>query len=111
MYRIDTGSKTINGERVNTFIRAVSAGDQLYEAEAGTTGFRGGGRQSGSRCYLRLSALTKADFFARVRESESGKPVGVELCFSGDQAGHLQVSNVAYVLGVFKKGGNVGSQI
>ncbi len=84
MYRIDTGAKQINGARVNTFIRAITAGDQLYEAEAGTTGYQGGGRQSGSRCYLRLSALTKADFFARVRESESGQPIGVEICFSGD---------------------------
>ena len=84
MYRIDTGSKTINGARVNTFIRAISSGDQLYEVEAGTTGFCGGGRQSGSRCYLRLSVLTKADFYARVRESETGQPIGVELCFSGD---------------------------
>ena len=84
MYRIDTGAKNINNARVNTFIRAISAGDQLYEVEAGATGFQGGGRQSGSRCYLRISALTRADFFARIRESESGQPIGVEICFSGD---------------------------
>ena len=79
MYRIDTGCKTINGERVDTFIRGIVGKNSLMEAEAGTNGYCG----DDSRVYLRLAVLNTADFFARVKTNEAGQPVAVELCFGG----------------------------
>ena len=84
MFAISRGCKTINHERVDTFIRAIAGEDTLLEVEAGTNGFHGGGRQSGSRAYLRLTALNKADLFVRVRSNDAGQPVSVEICFCGD---------------------------
>ena len=77
MYRIDTGCKTINGERVDTFIRGIVGRDSLLEAEAGTNGYH----SENSRAYLRVTTLSKADFYARVKTNEAGQPVSVELCF------------------------------
>ena len=84
MIRIDSGVKFINGVRVDTFIRGITGDSAIMEVEAGTNGYRGGDRECGGRTYLRLSALNKADFFARVKNNENGQPVGVELCFCGD---------------------------
>ena len=84
MYAIQSAAKNINGERIDTFVRGISERDTLIEVEAGTNGYRGGDRQSGSRCYLRIEALTRADFFARVRSDDTGKPLAVEVCFCGD---------------------------
>lgn len=81
MYRIDTGCKTINGERVDTFIRGIAEKNSLMEAEAGTNGYQG----SDSRAYLRITALSKADFYARVKCNEAGQPITVELCFGGHE--------------------------
>ena len=80
MYRIDTGCKTINGERVDTFIRGIVGRDSLLEAEAGTNGYL----SANSRAYLRVTTLSKADFYARVKTNEAGQPVSVELCFGGN---------------------------
>ena len=85
MFAISRGSKTINDERVDTFIRSIAGEDTLLEVEAGTNGFHGGGRKSGSRAYFRLTALNKADFFARVRYNDAGQPVSLEICFCGDE--------------------------
>ncbi len=80
MYRIDTGCKTINGERVDTFIRGIVGKNSLMEAETGTNGYHG----ENSRAYLRVTTLSKADFYARVKTNEAGQPVSVELCFGGN---------------------------
>ena len=80
MYRIDTGCKTINGERVDTFIRGIVGKNSLLEVEAGTNGYHG----ENSRAYLRVTTLSKADFYARVKTNEAGQPVSVELCFGGN---------------------------
>ena len=79
MYRIDTGCKVINGERVDTFIRGIVGKNSLMEAEAGTNGYQG----DDSRVYLRISVLNKADFYARVKTNEASQPVAVELCLGG----------------------------
>ena len=81
MYRIDTGCKIINGERVDTFIRGIAGKDNLMEVEAGTNGYQG----CDSRVYFRVSALTKMDFFARVKTNDAGQPVAVELCLGGSE--------------------------
>ena len=84
MYEITKGEKRINGELVETYFRSVVLPSCLIEVEAGTTGFRGGGRHAGGRCYLRFSNLNNADFYAQIHENAAGQPVSVELCFSGD---------------------------
>ena len=81
MYRIDTGCKIINGERVDTFIRGIAGKESLMEVEAGTNGYLG----DNSRVYFRVSAMTKADFWSRVKTNEAGQPIAVELCFGGSE--------------------------
>ena len=50
------------------------------KAEAGTNGYH----SENSRAYLRVTTLSKADFYARVKTNEAGQPVSVELCFGGN---------------------------
>ena len=69
---------------MDTFIRGIIGENTVMEVEAGTNGYRGGDRKNGSRTYLRLTALNKVDFFARLKNNDAGQPVGVELCFCGD---------------------------
>ena len=99
MYRIDSGIKFINGERVDTFIRGIIGESTVMEVEAGTNGYHGGDRENGSRTYLRLTALNKVDFFARLKNNDAGQPVGVELCFCGDDG----LSNVLKALDFAKQ--------
>ena len=81
MYRIDTGCKIINGERVDTFIRGIAGNESLMEVEAGTNGYLG----DDSRVYFRVSALTKTDFYSRVKTNEAGQPIAVEICLGGSE--------------------------
>ena len=81
MYRIDTGCKIINVERVDTFIRGIAGKDSLMEVEVGTNGYQG----NDSRVYFRLAALTATDFYARVKTNEAGQPLDVETCLGGSE--------------------------
>lgn len=81
MYRIDTGCKSINGQRVDTFIRGIAGRKTLLEVEAGTNGYHG----DDSRVYFRLTDLNKADFYSRVKINEAGRPVAVEICLDGSE--------------------------
>ena len=83
MYRIDTGCKTINGERVDTFIRGIVGRDSLLEAEAGTNGYQGGDTGHGSRTYLRLKDLGGTDIECHVAEDKYGS-TSVEIVLGGD---------------------------
>lgn len=84
MYEIRSGSKQINGKRIDTFERNIAGDNSCMEIEAGTNGICGGNRSAGGRTYFRLSALTKSDFFARVKEDEEGRTSSVEIVFCGD---------------------------
>ena len=79
MYRIDTGCKTINGERVDTFIRGIAGRNSLLEVEAGTNGYLG----DDSRVYFRMSVLNQGNFYSRVKTNEAGQPIAVEICLGG----------------------------
>ena len=81
MYRIDTGCKTINGERVDTFIRGIVGKNSLMEAEAGTNGNCG----DDSRVYLRLTVLNKANFYARVKTKGKKEKADIQDTFGGTE--------------------------
>lgn len=83
MYEIREGLKKINDVMVETFERDASCGDAVLEAEAGTTGFCGGGREEGGRGYVRISA-ENADFYANVTKNGAGKVNGIEIAVCGD---------------------------
>lgn len=53
MYAISEEIKKINGEVVETFEREVTDGNTALRVEAGTTGYKGGGRNSGSRASMK----------------------------------------------------------
>lgn len=107
MYPIDTGCKTINGERVDTFIRGIVGKNSLLEVEAGTNGRCSHGRnvappEKEGRAYIRIAVLNKADFYARVKCNEAGQPVAVELCFGGDDGIDAARKAVGFVHDVFR---------
>lgn len=82
MYEIKEDYKCINGSMAETFTRDVSVEDAELQAEAGTTGFRGGERAAGGRTYLRIENIGGADFFAKALKDNSG----VEIALSGDSS-------------------------
>lgn len=84
MYEIRESRKIINGVTVRTFERSAGSGSTVLEVEAGTNGYCGGGRENGSRTYLRITNVSGGDFFARLSAGADGKADGVEICFSGD---------------------------
>ena len=116
MYPIDTGCKTINGERVDTFIRSIIGKESLMEVEAGTNARSNTYRFSSKsrislenddqgdrkRVYIRLTVLNKADFFARVKTNEAGQPVAVELCFGGKDGVEAAQKALDFVLEVLR---------
>jgi len=83
MFEIREGIKCINGMEVDTFERDVTEGNSLLNVEVGTTGYCGGGRESGGRTFLRLTNIC-GDFYARVYKNEDRKPCAVDIIFCGD---------------------------
>lgn len=81
MYAIEEGMKLINGEVVDTFEREITEGKTTIQVEAGTTGYRGGGRQSGSRCFFRVKCLGGDFHFSTLSEGE-----GIEIACCGDDS-------------------------
>ena len=77
MFEVREGVGCVNGEVFQTFERDARDGHAHLEVEAGTTGFRGGGRQEGGRAYVRISA-ENADFFARIIEDDNKRPRGAD---------------------------------
>ncbi len=83
MYAISEEIKKINGEVVETFEREVTDGNTALRVEAGTTGYKGGGRNSGSRAYLCIDCLCGDFHFSQVTD-EDGTAVGVQIACCGD---------------------------
>lgn len=83
MYAISEEIKKINGEMVETFEREAAAGNTALRVEAGTTGYKGGSRNSGSRSYLCIEALCGDFHFSEVTDEE-GNAVGMEIACCGD---------------------------
>ena len=76
MYEIREGLKRINGKFVDTFERDVKEDGCHLEVEAGTSGFKGGGRESGSRAYVRIEGIL-ADMFAGTTPVKEGAEIAV----------------------------------
>ena len=74
MYRIDSGIKFINGERVDTFIRGIIGENTVMEVEAGTNGYHGGDRENGSRM-SNLYTLVRAQKHAFPPGEQSAYPL------------------------------------
>lgn len=83
MYAINEEVKKINGELVETFEREVADGSTVLRVEAGTTGYKGGGRNTGSRSYLCIDCLCGDFHFSEVTD-EDGAAVGVQIACCGD---------------------------
>lgn len=76
MFEIREGLKKINGIFVDTFERDVMEDSCFLEVEAGTTGLCGGGRESGSRAYIRIEGML-ADMFAGTTPVKDGAEIAV----------------------------------
>lgn len=83
MYAIEEGLQKINGEYVETFQRGVICGETELEVEAGTTGYKGGCRNAGSRTYLKLLCMS-GDFYFRPIVDEEGNVTGITIACCGD---------------------------
>ena len=86
MYAIDERVKKVNGVEVETFRRFVEEGNAVLEAEAGTTGFKGGGcRAAGGRFFLCIGGVNGDFLFKPILDKEE-KCVGIIIAGSGDDA-------------------------
>ena len=83
MYAINEEMKMINGEVVETFEREITEGKTILRVEAGTTGYKGGGRNAGSRSYLCIDCMCGDFCFSEV-DDEDGTAVGVLVACCGD---------------------------
>lgn len=81
MFEIRSGLKKINGETVDTFERDILHKTSYVEVEAGTTGFRGGERESGSRAYVRIEGKF-ADMICK--SIEDGDGIEIAVCGDGE---------------------------
>ena len=100
MYRIDTGCKTINGERVDTFIRGIAGRKSLLEVEAGTNGFHGGDTGAGSRTYIRIVNNGNTDIY--VRPTGPCGDDGVEIMLGGDCELDTMITALEFITKVLK---------
>ena len=83
MFEVREGVTCVNGEVFQTFERDAREASACLEVEAGTTGFKGGDRKSGSRAYVRITA-EEADFFARITDESQKFPRGAVIAVCGD---------------------------
>ncbi len=98
MYAIDERVKKVNGVEVETFRRFVEEGNAVLEAEAGTTGFKGGGcRAAGGRFFLCIGGVNGDFLFKPVLDKEE-KCVGVIIAGSGDDALNAILKTLGFCL-------------
>lgn len=84
--------RCVNGIIVRTAQSTSTYKNTVLEAEAGTTGFRGGERYRGSRAYLRLKNLGGVDISFRPLKD------GVEIATSGDSSLVALLESLLFVL-------------
>lgn len=83
MYAVTSELKKINGQLVDTFEREIVVGNTVLRAEAGTNGYKGGDRGSGSRTYVCIDWINGDFHFSPVLDDEQ-KVVGIEIACCGD---------------------------
>lgn len=84
MFEIKKNHKVLpDGTRVSTFTRKVASANVL-EVEVGTTGFKGGNAEHGSRTYFRITDLGNTDMFVKTVRRLSGNTGEVEFILGGD---------------------------
>ena len=86
MYGVNEKRAKVNGVTFATHGKAFVGEDTSLRAEAGTTGFRGGDRKSGSRAYISLKDLGLTDCLFLPIKDKGGNPCGVEVAVCGDEA-------------------------
>ena len=84
MYAIKKGKVEINNVQTDTFEREVLDGKTTLRVQAGTTGYKGGGRDAGGRTYICIHCFS-GDFYFRPVRSRKGKLVGMEVATCGDE--------------------------
>lgn len=85
MFAVNEGKVKINGKKVTSYERAVLEEDVALHVTAGTTGYRGKGRKSGGRVYLRLECFC-GDFHFDPVVDEDGTVIGIGIAACGDEA-------------------------
>ena len=72
-----------DGTRITTFSREVTSANAI-EVEVGTTGFKGGNADHGSRTYIRIRDLGGTDMFVKRSRAENGNTAEFEVYLGGD---------------------------
>ena len=83
MFAVSEEIKKINGKVIETFEREAADGNAVLRVEAGTNGYKGGGRVRGSRTYVCLDCIC-GDFHFRPVTDEAGEMVGIQIACCGD---------------------------
>lgn len=72
-----------DGTRITTFSREVASANAI-EVEVGTTGFKGGNADHGSRTYICIRDLGGTDMFVKRSRGENGNTAEFEMFLGGD---------------------------
>lgn len=83
MYERKKGIRKINGKMVETFEREVTDSGTSLFVQAGTTGYKGTGRDGGGRTYLCIGCL-HGDFYFKELTDNSGNAVAIDIACCGD---------------------------
>lgn len=84
MYEVKEKTRILDdGTEIETFEREVVSCN-ILEAEAGTTGYRGGDTGHGGRSYFRISDAACTDMDVHVFHDRYGNTEGFEVVLGGD---------------------------
>ena len=95
MFAVNEKIKKINGKIIETFEREAVDGNAVLRVEAGTNGYKGGGRDSGSRTYVCLDCICGDFHFSPVTD-EDGEMVGIQIACCGDDGLNALMKALAF---------------
>ena len=95
MFAVNEEIKKINGKIIETFEREAVDGNAVLRVEAGTNGYKGGGRDSGSRTYVCLDCIWGDFHFSPVTD-EDGEMGGIQIACCGDDGLNALMKALAF---------------
>lgn len=91
-----------DGTELTTFKKEFEELNTL-EAEAGTTGYRGGDTGHGCRTYFALRDVIYTDIRVKVIRNRDGESEGVEVVFGGDSELKTTIKALEFITKTLKK--------
>ncbi len=102
MFEIREKERHLNDETlIRTFSREVVSAN-ILEAEAGTTGYRGGDSGHGGRTYFSIRDLSCSDMEVKILKDRFGEPSGFEVYLGGDTELETIITSLKFITKVLE---------